>query len=463
VRALSIVCLAWSAAACSIHADYGATHYRCDDGQGCPAGFTCGADGTCARSAIDAAPGALDAPSMGPDAAPGPGACGKMSLLADDFNDGVRAPVWSYSYQDSGTTTSEASGALAITLASGAAGSHYAGYESSPYFDLRDSHLYVKVPKMVSVATSAQAYMTVTHASSPSDRLLIIQEHGQLTFVADVGGTEMDLASIPYDPVAHLWWQIRESGGMTYWETSTDGAMWTPRAMMADPIDLSLVEVDLAAGTYQAVTNPGQVQFDDLNGGTPTGVYCKTDALRDDFSDGVRGAIWDRSFADTGCAQNEGGGVLSEAPPQSAAGWCAYASSMDFDLTNSSFALEVPHALTSPMAVAYVQLYDDDDSNGVGMRATGGELECVTDLAGTETIAGMVPYDATAHRWWRVSEAGGTLTWDASPDGLAWSMICTAPSSGIPLGTLVVTLGAGTNASVFSPGEVHYDDVNLLP
>lgn len=36
-------------------------------------------------------------------------------------------------------------------------------------------------------------------------------------------------------------------------------------------------------------------------------------------------------------------------------------------------------------------------------------------------VQGSVAYDAVAHRWWRVRESGGTIFWETSPDGAAWT------------------------------------------
>jgi hypothetical protein len=46
-------------------------------------------------------------------------------------------------------------------------------------------------------------------------------------------GGRVVAASATYSPVAHNWWQIRESGGTVFWEVSTNGSTWTAFASWA--------------------------------------------------------------------------------------------------------------------------------------------------------------------------------------------------------------------------------------
>ncbi len=52
------------------------------------------------------------------------------------------------------------------------------------------------------------------------------QENTLYAFYA-VAGVRTTVATLAYSPSAHAWWRIRENGGTTYWETSSDGASYT--------------------------------------------------------------------------------------------------------------------------------------------------------------------------------------------------------------------------------------------
>lgn len=80
-----------------------------------------------------------------------------------------------------------------------------------------------------------------------------------------VGGSELTTASVAYNSSTHLWWKIRESGGRTYWETSADNVTWTTRASLTNPIAVTALRIVLFGVTYQAETNPGSANFDNLS------------------------------------------------------------------------------------------------------------------------------------------------------------------------------------------------------
>ncbi|MBK9261610.1 MAG: hypothetical protein IPM54_17615 [Polyangiaceae bacterium] len=89
---------------------------------------------------------------------------------------------------------------------------------------------------------------------------------------------------------SHRFWQFRESGGDTYFETSPDGQNWAIRAQTptADLFPVDLVQVALGGGAAAGQASPGEVRFDKLNGGgAPKQKYCPMSSLTDDFADGA--------------------------------------------------------------------------------------------------------------------------------------------------------------------------------
>ncbi|MFE1321611.1 hypothetical protein [Kitasatospora phosalacinea] len=58
---------------------------------------------------------------------------------------------------------------------------------------------------------------------------------GNLVLRNNVSGTDASPTTLTYDPVAHQWWRIRESGGSITMDTSPDGATWTTRRTISTP------------------------------------------------------------------------------------------------------------------------------------------------------------------------------------------------------------------------------------
>jgi hypothetical protein len=59
------------------------------------------------------------------------------------------------------------------------------------------------------------------------------------------------LANIVYNSTTQRWVQIRENGGTTYWEYSSDGQTWTTLHSAANPIPVTSIEVEISAGVYE--------------------------------------------------------------------------------------------------------------------------------------------------------------------------------------------------------------------
>ncbi len=51
-----------------------------------------------------------------------------------------------------------------------------------------------------------------------------------------------------------------------------------------------------------------------------------------------------------------------------------------------------------------------------------------TTLSWGVVALNTAPYDSTQHRWWRIRNAAGTTHFEASPDGVTWNELGTAPT-----------------------------------
>lgn len=181
--------------------------------------------------------------------------------LVDNFNDNsVDTAKWGNSF-DSLATYTETGGRARITLST--TSGNYASYRSTTTYSLIGSSAVVDVPTMCNTGeANAQAYFRL--GIDDNNYVQCTQFGGTLYFQKRVAGATTDVASVTYNSTTHKWWRIRESGGTTYWDTSTDGSSWTNRASNANPITLTALTVDLAGGTFGATTSPGFIEYDNF-------------------------------------------------------------------------------------------------------------------------------------------------------------------------------------------------------
>lgn len=83
---------------------------------------------------------------------------------------------------------------------------------------------------------------------------------------------------------------------------------------------------------------------------------------------------------------------------------------------------------------------------------------------GTVTNVNFTTYDATNHRWLRISESGGSVFWHTSPDGRVWTQFGTVTTAASFASTAVYAyLNAGYWGTEPTPGTSIIDNFNLLP
>jgi hypothetical protein len=82
-------------------------------------------------------------------------------------------------------------------------------------------------------------------------------------------GGYIDLPGVPYDPVAHRFWRLRQEGTTTHWEASPDGTNWSEIGSIEGFLDPSAVRIDFGAGTWTPTATPGLARFARL--GPPAG------------------------------------------------------------------------------------------------------------------------------------------------------------------------------------------------
>ncbi|MGW6009710.1 hypothetical protein [Streptomyces sp. NPDC055210] len=155
-----------------------------------------------------------------------------FSALADTFGDGVVDPAkWPDSYDPGGFSETGGRARVACTTA-------YNAYASSEAYRLRESHVHVRMwpPAAGGATAEAWAQLLVQTVTLGTDAIFEVSAvSGNLIMAVRTGYFDPGQTAITYDPVAHAWLRIRETGGQLYWDTSPDGATWTNRRTATSP------------------------------------------------------------------------------------------------------------------------------------------------------------------------------------------------------------------------------------
>ncbi len=140
----------------------------------------------------------------------------------------------------------------------------YAGYGSKVSYDLTGSSVKLEVLQVLTV----QNGVTYLRAGHSGDSVRLLSFNGMLHCTQILGSVTTTLATLPYDPVNHRWWQLRESAGTTFWEASRDGRTWTTLCSKSNFMDLTVVPIIFRALTDSPSPSPGMAIFGAFN--TPT-------------------------------------------------------------------------------------------------------------------------------------------------------------------------------------------------
>lgn len=222
-----------------------------------------GFDATGASSVDDATDGNGTGDGNGSGDGPASNCGGTVHTLVDDFGDGVTASAFT-TFCDSPIVMAESGGELVVTLAANQPPERLCGYRSATTHDLRDSRIFIEVLEVPNPQAQAALYLL----DAQYNGFGISREGTTLVMSKWLANNQMYLTNPEYNATQFRWWQIRESAGTTYWETSTDGTSWTVRASEPTPFAATGLTVYLQTRMWQSEPNPGVARFDNLNGGS---------------------------------------------------------------------------------------------------------------------------------------------------------------------------------------------------
>jgi len=185
-----------------------------------------------------------------------------VSLLFDDFGDGVVSGAWNATAIGS-ATIAETGGQMRATLPSSTAGSHVARYTSRVTYDLTGGSFFININTMVATGVAATAFVQLY--LDGGNLFQWSQLSGTLYARKVVAGVSTDLFSAAWSGTTYKYLKISESGGTITWWSSTNGTTWTSRATLVGlPFAITDLFVDFGAFCGN-VASPGSFRLDDVN------------------------------------------------------------------------------------------------------------------------------------------------------------------------------------------------------
>jgi len=188
-----------------------------------------------------------------------------LETFQDPFDQtSLRSAKWSSFTAGSATFTYASTGAQVNYPASSTASTD-GDLTSKATYDMTSSHAYLQVLSVPSSGTHADATLGIWNGSSDANSVIMFYEAGTLYASKILAGVQTNLASIAYNATTMAYWRIRESGGTTYWDYSSDGITYTNLTSASNPIAVTAVTVNIGGTCFQNETSPGTFKWNNFN------------------------------------------------------------------------------------------------------------------------------------------------------------------------------------------------------
>lgn len=188
---------------------------------------------------------------------------------------------------------------------------------------------------------------------------------------------------------------------------------------------------------------------------------ASTSSLVDNFNSNSLSANWTKS-GDSAQVNNQNGRI--EITHTATAQYNQLTTTTTYSLTSSNFFAQIVDAgnqvFVSHQCVFGLML---DANNSCYMTATNGQFQAWKKVAGALTqIGSNITYSPTTHRWWRISESAGTMSFDSSPDGNTWTNRWTVAN---PFAITAISpyMQSGCYATESSGSYSYFDNYNFVP
>ncbi len=190
---------------------------------------------------------------------------GSVREIQDDFESYVESSFKWWRYKEFAVVT-QSSGLIVIAPPSSF--SDWGGFYAKETKSLVDCSMSVQLKQALNNNSKGACYFRAVHNTGMDNfpnRLGMGIANGMLQcFVLENDAPLLD-QSIAYDPVKHQYWQVRESQGKIYCETSEDGITWSEMGNVDSPAYVNQLRMDIGGGSFSMGPDPGEAHFDNLN------------------------------------------------------------------------------------------------------------------------------------------------------------------------------------------------------
>lgn len=200
-----------------------------------------------------------------------------ISTIKDGFQDNFQNNIlWAIGFFEGFEGVSvitEESQRLRVTLPIANGSLARNGYFSVSSYDLTGDRCFVKLVTPPDQVQDTQTWFALSPATG--DGAAWFLANGTLQAKLISASSDLDSSSAAYVGSTHTWLSIRESAGDIFFETAPSTASdppapgdWVVFWTRSNPLTLTSVKVNLAAGTFSSQPSPGIAEFDGLNGAT---------------------------------------------------------------------------------------------------------------------------------------------------------------------------------------------------
>jgi hypothetical protein len=385
--------------------------------------------------------------------------------FGDNFNDNVMDTSKWYkgvlnvpqSAYNPNVTVLEQNQRLEITPVANTSVWSHNGYVSVATYDFTGARASVQVPQ---VPTGGTAYAIFTVGIDSDNWYRIATSAGQIKFQDTVNGVK-NSTILTYNATQHKYWRIRHNSATDTVDflTSSDGKAWTTQRSVARQLSVTALHIELDAGTFEPVSNPGKAIFDDLR--------FERNYWGDDFNDNVQDTLkWyqgvlnlDPSAYNPGVTVLERNNRLEITPIANTSVWShnGYVSSATYDLTGARVSVQVPQVPTGGTAYAIFAV-GIDSNNWYRITTTAGQMN-FQDMVGGVKNTSSITYNAAQYQYWRIRHdtASDTILFETSADGVNWTTRRTIARN-LSITAVQMELDAGTFEPVSAPGTAVFDN-----
>jgi hypothetical protein len=220
------------------------------------------------------------------------------------------------------------------------------------------------------------------------------------------------------------------------------------------------------AGAPTDATTPDAAPFVDattLDAGPFDPTACGGPSFIQDHFDDATPPFWATTELIGGGAAREIGGRASfTVPPDSPGATAGYLSLQYFDAREDSTAVRVfPGPVPTGGEVAFALIHTEGTFAALALTAAG--LQPVIAIGGLRMASPMpIRYDPTAHAWWRIRGSAGSVFFETSPDGTAWTRL--ASFIAIPfLEAVRVAIGVRARTALEGELSASFEDLGRAP